>query len=67
MMSNDRNSYSGISGLADGKVAEAEARARGARGPASGWWPSGRTVVRVVGFALGGLVVLAWVLTAINS
>ncbi len=61
-----RNSYSGMSALADSEASEIERRARGARGLASGRWPSGRTVVRVVGLALGGLVVLAWVLTAIN-
>jgi hypothetical protein len=67
MMPNDRNSYSGISGLADGKVAETEARARGARGIVTGRWPTGRTVVRVLGLAIGVLLVVAWVLTAINS
>jgi hypothetical protein len=63
----ERNTYSGMSGLADGKVSETERRARGARGLVAGRWPSGRTVVRVVGLALGALVVLAWVLTTINS
>jgi hypothetical protein len=62
----EKNSYSGMSSLADSQASEIERRARGARGLASGQWPSSRTVVRVVGLALCGLVVLAWVLTSIN-
>jgi len=63
----DRNTYSGMSGLADSKVAETEARARAAHGLVTGRWPTGRTVVRVLGLAIGALIVAAWVLTAINS
>ena len=63
----ERNTYSGMSGLADSKVAETEARARGAHGLVTGRWPTGRTVVRVLGLAIGALLVVAWVLTAINS
>jgi len=63
----ERNSYSGMSGLADSKASETERRARGARGVVEGRWPSGRTVVRVVAGIVGALVVLAWVLTAINN
>lgn len=63
----ERNSYSGMSGLAESKAAETEARARGARGLVAGRWPTGRTVVRVLGLAIGALIVVAWVLTAINS
>jgi hypothetical protein len=62
----ERNSYSAMSVLADSQASEIERQTRGARGLASGRWPSRRTVVRVVGLALGGLVALAWVLTAIN-
>jgi hypothetical protein len=63
----ERNSYSGMSGLADSKVSETDRRARGMRGLGAGHWPSGWTVVRVVGLAIGAIVVLAWVLTAVNS
>ena len=62
----ERNSYSGMSGLADSKVSETERRAQ-RRGLVAGRWPSGRTVVRVLGLTVGAVVVLAWVLTAINS
>ena len=63
----ERNTYSGMSGLADAKVSETEQRARRVRGLVTGRWPSGRTMVRVIGFALGGVVFMAWVVTAINS
>lgn len=63
----ERNTYPGMSGLADSKVSETERRARGARGLVTGHWPSGRTMVRVIALALGGVVLVAWVLTAVNS
>ena len=63
----ERNTYSGMSGLADAKVSETDQRARAVRGRVTGRWPSGHTMVRVIGLALGGVVLVAWVLTAINS
>lgn len=63
----ERNSYSGMSGLADSKASDIERQARGARGVVAGRWPSGGTVVRVAGLTIGAVVVLAWALTAINS
>lgn len=63
----ERNTYSGMSGLADSTASDIERQAREARGPVAGRWPSGRTIVRVVGLTIGAVVILAWVLTAINT
>lgn len=56
-----------MSGLADSKASDVERQARHARGVIAGRWPSGRTVVGVVGVTIGAVVLLAWVLTAVNS
>ncbi len=59
------NDLSGTPGLATSKVTEAQRPNRGQT--EAGRWPGAGTVVRLLLLALGLIVVVGWVLTAINA
>ena len=59
------NDLSGLRGLADSKVSEAQRLQRGSVG--MGRWPDAGTVVRVLIAGLVGIVILGWAITAMNG
>ena len=57
--------YSGLRGLAESKLSELQNREQNPH--EAGRWPAAATVLRMLVLAIGAIVVLAWILTAVNS
>ncbi len=59
------NDFSGLPGLADSRVSDAQRQRP--RHVESERWPDAGTVLRVLALVVGAIVLVGWVLTALNG